>query len=109
MKRKFLAAALFACAVAPAIAEDLYYAPAASVTVGMRQGYVHQEPATIQAVQYRLLARGYTVPIDGVFDQYTAEALKHFQNLQGFVPSGVIDQPTLTVLGIPEAMPATIR
>ena len=110
MKRAYIAAALLTCAAAPATAEDYhyYYAPTAGVTVVAPAAYVHQDPETVLAVQYRLLARGYTVPIDGVYDYYTAAALKTFQHLQGFAPTGIIDQPTLTVLGI-WAMPATIR
>ena len=110
MKRTFIGAVLLTCAAAPAMAADYYYYyfPTPTATAGAAAGYIYEDPNTILAVQQRLLARGYTVPIDGVLDYYTADALKAFQDLQGFPPTGVIDQPTLTVLGI-KGMPAIFR
>lgn len=104
MKRTLIAAAAIAAgaAAAPLMAADYYYYPAGS-TIVTQQGYAvnyYHDQATIGVVQQRLLAAGYNVPVNGILDARTIDALKHFQQVHGFAITGSIDQPTMAALGI---------
>ncbi len=59
-----------------------------------------QEP--IKEVQIALFALGYgeshLVPIDGIFGENTRNAILHFQQENGLIPSGVVDYETFIQL-----------
>jgi peptidoglycan hydrolase-like protein with peptidoglycan-binding domain len=49
------------------------------------------------------------VPADGRMGPKTHAAVKKFQRAKGLEPSGELDPPTLTALGLGEPKPATAR
>jgi peptidoglycan hydrolase-like protein with peptidoglycan-binding domain len=103
MKRTYIAAAVLACAATPLMAADYYYYyPAAGTAVVQPAGSTvyYNDAATISVVQQRLLAAGYSVPVDGYMDSRTIDALRHFQQTRGFAVTGAIDQPTIAALGL---------
>lgn len=60
-------------------------------------------------VQSRLIAHGYPVPIDGVWDRPDIEALKSFQKSHGIPQSSVTDEKTVAALKLqPDNPMATI-
>jgi peptidoglycan hydrolase-like protein with peptidoglycan-binding domain len=122
MKRTYIAAALLACAAAPAIAAEYYYYPASGTTVvtpaptaavtpapAAPVQYIHQDQASIvSVVQTRLRAEGYSVPVNGVFDSYTSDALKDFQRRHGLAATGAIDHSTMASMGISSSTPVAV-
>lgn len=67
---------------------------------GAMQGGV-QDPATVQQIQQKLNDQGFKAgPVDGKFGPKTQEALRKFQEKQGFQPTGQIDEQTMAALGV---------
>jgi hypothetical protein len=113
MKPKYIAVALLACAATPQLMAadyyDYHHYPAGT-TVVRNSGATHyfHDQATISVIQQRLLGFGYSVPVDGVFDAYTVDAVKHFQQVHGFAATGAIDQPTMAALGLHRRMSGSV-
>lgn len=58
-------------------------------------------PDLVRDVQRSLGQRGFDVgPIDGVYGESTAAALRNFQQTQGLRPTGQLDRQTMAALGI---------
>jgi peptidoglycan hydrolase-like protein with peptidoglycan-binding domain len=63
-----------------------------------------QPPELIRQVQQRLNHAGINVgTVDGRWSQATQEGVKRFQKQQDMVPTGQLDQPTLSALGLKDA------
>ena len=56
--------------------------------------------STVTAAQAELKARGYKIKVDGSFGPKTRATLKRFQKKQGLAQTGVLDDPTVSALGI---------
>lgn len=54
-----------------------------------------------RALQYLLAARGYVLPVDGVFGPATGKALRRFQAADRLVPSGKMNDATWEGLLVP--------
>lgn len=100
-----IAAALAASAVA---ADQVKQQPR---TQSLNEGSSHSQPAhaqsqppeVIRQVQQRLNHRGIDVgTVDGRWSLVTVQGVKKFQEQQGMVPTGQLDQPTLSALGVQE-------
>ncbi len=61
-------------------------------------GYVDE--ATVKAVQQALIAKGYGLAVDGIFNDATAAAVGQFQAAEGMQETGVIDDDVLAALGV---------
>jgi peptidoglycan hydrolase-like protein with peptidoglycan-binding domain len=59
------------------------------------------DPALTLAVEERLAAQGFDPgPVDGVADERSFQALRAFQHGRGLPVTGVIDKPTAEALGL---------
>lgn len=59
------------------------------------------EGANVRALQYLLLAHGYSLPIDGIFGRTTEKALRQFQRAHRLVAGGQTNNPTWESLLVP--------
>lgn len=65
------------------------------------EAVVRVGPARLRQVQQRLNATGYDAgPVDGIWGDRTARALRNFQEAQGLEPTGTLTLATLTRLGL---------
>ena len=76
--------ALIACGLLATLALSALAAPLRDWPVSGRG----DQDVNVCAVQYLLLAHGYTLPVDGVFGRATEEALRQFQGAHRLVASG---------------------
>ena len=80
--------------------------PGAAPSSAADTGLTKSEKLKLQLmrVQIRLHSLGlYDGRIDGVRNEQTIEALKHFQTVKGLPEDGMMTTPTLNALGIPAA------
>lgn len=79
---------------------------AAQGTLGLRQGSAGIE---VLDLQFLLFMVGYNVPLDGVFDASTKDALARFQTARGISGSGSVDAATWGQLYIYSAIQAPLQ
>lgn len=78
--------------------------PAELFPPGADVRHIFTAPATVKAVQLELARRHlYTGPAHGELDPSTRRALIRFQLEKRELPTGDVDAPTLTLLGVPAA------
>jgi hypothetical protein len=58
------------------------------------------EGEDVKKVQQALVAKGFTLAIDGFFGPNTQKAVKEFQAREGLSPDGIVGSATLTELGL---------
>ncbi|MEM6843405.1 MAG: peptidoglycan-binding domain-containing protein [Bacteroidota bacterium] len=63
--------------------------------VGLKLG---DENAEVWELQQLLRQRGHDIPLDGIFNKITEQALKDFQQTQNLYPSGQVDENSLRKL-----------
>jgi peptidoglycan hydrolase-like protein with peptidoglycan-binding domain len=60
-----------------------------------------QDQALVRSLEAQLQSQGFDPgPVDGVFDQRSAQALSAFQEAQGLPANGVLDSSTARALGL---------
>lgn len=63
--------------------------------IGLERG---EENALVWQLQQLLRKRGHDIPLDGIFNKITEQALKDFQQSQNLYPSGQVDEYSLRKL-----------
>lgn len=70
--------------------------------LGMAPGQALDE-SMVRQIQQQLQNQGYDIQADGIFGPNTSQALRQFQQDQGFQASGRVDLNTLAALGVVES------
>ncbi|WP_142848514.1 peptidoglycan-binding protein [Telmatospirillum sp. J64-1] len=66
----------------------------------VQEGSVGLDREVVAMVEERLQQRGHNVPVNGVLDDQTRNAVLNFQSNEGLRPTGQVDLSTLDALGI---------